>query len=180
MPTVAGENLVKLYEQGEIELELLVEQDDTEVRGNAQASGDDVADRAAEDEIIERLNRGDVWAWAYVTVRVSYKGCTGQDSLGGCSYKNEAEFRESEYFQSMIEMALDDLAQKLLDDFSWVTDEMFDAALAEVIGKEVLGDSFGLDPTWIGERVLALPGVWDALAEEFNNATLELLAERRK
>jgi hypothetical protein len=47
------------------------EVDETPVRGNALASGDDAADREYEDEILARLRDDDVWAWACVEVRES-------------------------------------------------------------------------------------------------------------
>jgi len=54
-------------EDCEIKVEALEE--DIPVRGNALASGDAEADRACEDEILARLEAGDIWAWC--TVRVS-------------------------------------------------------------------------------------------------------------
>lgn len=92
---------------GRCEITLTVEQDDTDVRGNALASGDDVEDRACEDEIIDRLNRGDVWAWAVVIVEVKWRGFTGRSVLGCCSYRDEAEFRApGGYYASMVSEAL--------------------------------------------------------------------------
>lgn len=70
-----------------IDFKLIVEQDDMPVRGNALASGDDELDRKTEQEIIDRLDNGDVWAWAQVSIRASWAGFRGDDHLGGCSYK---------------------------------------------------------------------------------------------
>ena len=75
-----------------IEYRLFIDRDDLEVRGNALASGDDDEDRAAEDEINERLDRGDVWAWASVAVEAHFMGCKGSDHLGGCSYRDTTDF----------------------------------------------------------------------------------------
>jgi hypothetical protein len=75
-----------------ITYELFVDYDELQVRGNAMASDDDDEDKAVEDEIIERLESGDVWAWAAVTCRASYKGLIGQDHLGACSYKDTEDF----------------------------------------------------------------------------------------
>ena len=94
---------------------LTVLQDDTPVRGNALASGDDTEDRKAEDEIIARLNDGDEWAWALVTVSVSALGFTGTDTLGACTYANEHAFRVGDYFRDMVKNAANDLAQQLHD-----------------------------------------------------------------
>src|SRR5579872_2222127 len=94
---------------------LTAEYDDTPVRGNAMASGDDAADKACEDEIIARLDSGDVWAWAVVTVKAEWTSPTGQtwtgrDTLGACSYRDEEDFKqEGGYFAQMKDQALDDL-----------------------------------------------------------------------
>lgn len=48
---------------------LTAEVDSTPVHGNASATGDEDADRKYEDYILRRLDRGDEWAWACVTVR---------------------------------------------------------------------------------------------------------------
>ena len=90
-----------------------IKQDDTEVRGNASGSGDDVEDERYEDEIIDRLNCGDVWAWASVTVIAECGGFKGRDSLGGCSYANEEAFKRGPYYEDMKSVALDDLRETL-------------------------------------------------------------------
>ncbi len=94
--------------------------EDEECRPSAGdfASGDDAADRALVEELNDRLDRGDVWAWAFVIV-VARWNCPegpleGVASLGCCSYKDEAEFRADAYFSDMCDMALDDLDAKLL------------------------------------------------------------------
>lgn len=87
--------------------------------GNALASGDDEQDKAAEDEIIRRLNDGDVWAWAAVLVTATLtlpngKTIAGHASLGGCSYADEKDFcQPGGYFDDMKAEALDDLQQTL-------------------------------------------------------------------
>lgn len=98
-----------------------VQQDEIDVRGNALASGDDAEDQAAEDAILARLNDGDVWAWAVVTVRAKLvvDGVTfvGMDMLGGCSYADEADFRTpGGYYDDMRQQALDDLKARLVAD----------------------------------------------------------------
>ena len=52
----------------QVEYRIEVEQDDQPVRGNALDSGDPDYDKKVEGEIIERLDRGDVWAWASIRV----------------------------------------------------------------------------------------------------------------
>jgi hypothetical protein len=99
------------------EFTITVEQDDTPVRGNAMCSGDDEADRKVEDSILARLDLYDVWAWAFVTVwaTVEKDGETfkGRASLGGCCYRDEAEFRSDAYFADLCDEARDDLLSTL-------------------------------------------------------------------
>lgn len=97
-------------------------QDDIPVRGNAMASGDPKADKRCEDEILRRLDNGDVWAWAYVTVRASvtvdgteFWGAAG---LGGCSYQDEKEFRMDPYFSDLCWEAWADLIAKAKEDIA--------------------------------------------------------------
>lgn len=93
-----------------------VEEDDIPVRGNVIDGGPgyEEADRAVEDEILERLGRGDVWAWACVTVTASL-GCFEGRSvpLGACTYRDEAEFEECGELDDLKEEALDDLRQQI-------------------------------------------------------------------
>jgi hypothetical protein len=97
-----------------IEYRILIEADDVPVRGNALASGDDRADKEAEDSIIERLESGDTWAWACVTVEARYKGFTGRDVLGTCSYADtEAFIRDGGYYPDMKDTARANLLQQL-------------------------------------------------------------------
>ena len=92
---------------------LIATQDDTPVRGNAMASGDDEEDRRYEDMILERLNNGDVWAWAQVEVQATLPdGRTGSAYLGGCCYEDEKDFKQGGYYEGMILNAVDDAASK--------------------------------------------------------------------
>jgi len=105
----------------DVEITVRAEQDEIEVRGNALASGDDAADRECEDEILARLERGDVWAWAAVTVRVTWTAPSGrqyrgEDHLGACSYRDERDFREpGGYFDDMVGEALSRLNVELAE-----------------------------------------------------------------
>lgn len=85
------------------------EQDDAPVRGNAMASGDSALDRRVEDQILARLDDGDVWAWASVTVEVRWMGLVAREYLGCCSYRDEAEFRADGYYSDMVRACLSDL-----------------------------------------------------------------------
>ena len=91
------------------DIEVLAEQDETPVRGNAMASGDDAEDRRCEDWVLAELDNGNVWAWAAVTVIVRYGDFSGVAYLGCCSYDSEADFRTGGYFEQMVEDARADL-----------------------------------------------------------------------
>lgn len=98
----------------DVTIHITAEPDWAPVRGNAMASGDDALDKQVEDEILERLEQGDVWAWVSVTVTASWQGQEASDHLGCCSYRDEDDFRqEGGYFDDMVEQALDTLNVEL-------------------------------------------------------------------
>ena len=96
---------------------LQIDGEDISVRGNALASGDAEDDKACEDEILARLDAYDVWAWAFVVVQadatIDGRLYTGHDSLGGCSYKDGADFIAGDYFADMVKVAVDNAKQDL-------------------------------------------------------------------
>lgn len=99
-----------------IEYTLEVEQDDIPVRGNAFSSGDDAEDRRVEDEILARLDDGDVWAWASVCVVARAGSVEGRAYLGGCSYRDEKEFcQPGGYYAQLKAEALADLERKVAE-----------------------------------------------------------------
>jgi hypothetical protein len=75
-----------------ITYKLRVMQDNLPIRGNAISTGDPAQDKSVEDELIKRSDRGDVWAWAQVTVIASADGFEGMDHLVGCSYRDTKDF----------------------------------------------------------------------------------------
>lgn len=106
--------MLKRLTKNECKITITAELDDTPIRGNAMASGDDAYDKEVEDEIINRVNDGDVWAWASIKVTASWSGYEGTDYLGCCSYKNEEDFINGDtYYDSMVIAAVDDLNRKL-------------------------------------------------------------------
>ncbi len=108
--------LVHTEVQGPVTYRTYIQQDDTEVKGNALASGDDDLDASVEAEIIARLDSGDTWAWALVFVEASVEGCetTGGDYLGACCYKNTADFiNPGGYYNDMKSEALRYLKEQL-------------------------------------------------------------------
>lgn len=92
-----------------------IEQDDLQVKGNAMASGDSSVDRRVEQEILKRLDDGDTWAWASVTVRASLGEFYGEDYLGGCSYRNTKDFIRGSYYADMKREALAQLKSRMLE-----------------------------------------------------------------
>jgi hypothetical protein len=105
-------NLRKLI-GSEVVYELKVEPEDTPVRGNAMASGDDAFDKECEDRIINDINSGNVWAWCCVTVTASSRGVEARDTLGCCSYESEEDFKACPYYAAMKEAALEMLLEAL-------------------------------------------------------------------
>lgn len=100
-------------QRGPLTVRIFTTIDDTPIRGNALASGDDTIDRQCEDEIIARLNSCDVWAWALVAVEVEITGFYGSDYLGACSFHDVRDFIASGYFDDMVDRATDDLKTRL-------------------------------------------------------------------
>lgn len=45
--------------------------------------------------------KDNVWAWAQVEVRASYRGLEASDYLGCCSYESEEEFKKGGYYDDM-------------------------------------------------------------------------------
>lgn len=63
--------------------------------------------------IREQIEIGNPWAWCYVKVTASYEGFTGYDTLGGCSYKDEEDFKQGGYYENMCHIAKQELLQQL-------------------------------------------------------------------
>jgi hypothetical protein len=102
------EDIIKAYEsQYDITLEAIPET--VRVRGNASAWSEE-EDKAYEDEILARLESGDIWAWftAKVTVRDSH-GREASDYLGCCCYEDAWDFKRGGYYLDMIRTCIDEL-----------------------------------------------------------------------
>ena len=54
------------------------------------------------------------------------------------------------------------------DDYSWVTDEMFDEALMEIVDKQGI------------TSLIRIEGVYELVKEHYNNEVLEKLEERKE
>lgn len=103
----------RLERDPEIEIELIAIADDLQVRGNALCSGNDKLDKQCEDEILRRLDSGDVWAWASAEVKVTKGGLTESEYLGGCSYKDAQDFKRCGYYYDMVTTALERIEAEL-------------------------------------------------------------------
>lgn len=97
------------------EISIIVNFDDTPVRGNALVSGCDETDKACEDEIIARLDAGDVWAWACVEVKAEFRGVSASDYLGCCCYSDEEDFKAGGYYEDMVGEAISQLNDLISD-----------------------------------------------------------------
>lgn len=107
------------HRDGTLEYDLTAEFDDLPVRGNAIGSGDDDYDRQVEDSILERLDGGDVWAWASVCVTCKVPGydAVGTDYLGGCCYADADDFKQpGGYYDDMRSEARHDLQSALAEE----------------------------------------------------------------
>ena len=107
---------LKPLTRDEVTIRLKAEPDLIPVEGNASASGDDAFDNQIEQNICRRLARGDIWAWAAVTVTVSWGLFAASDHLGCCSYADEEDFRQpGGYFDDMVDQALEELNTIICD-----------------------------------------------------------------
>jgi hypothetical protein len=66
-------------------------------------------------EFVEReIENGNPWAWFVAHVRVTYKGILSHDDyLGGCSYKNEKDFKKGGYYDDMVNNCLSEINKQL-------------------------------------------------------------------
>lgn len=97
----------------EVEFTLEIEEDGVPEEGDFD-SGEPEKDEELRRELRKRLANGDLWAWCTVVVTAKWKGWKGVDTLGGCSYKDEADFRQEDgYFGDMKERALEDLNKSI-------------------------------------------------------------------
>lgn len=103
---------IKLPTIKQVEFKITAEQDDIDPRGMF-ASGSDKQDEETLQAIYDSLEDGNTWAWASVKVECHYKGLTGTDYLGGCSYEDEEDFMRDAYYQDMKNAAYADLIRQI-------------------------------------------------------------------
>lgn len=94
----------------EVEFSIEIEEDDSDFNFE---SDEPEKDEKLRKELNRRRNNGDLWAWCTVVVTAKWKEWKGVDSLGGCSYENEADFRQDGYFDDMKDRALEELNKSL-------------------------------------------------------------------
>lgn len=109
---------LEIADLGKVNIFLTVEEEICSVRGNVLASGNDADDKEAEDEILARLEYGDLWAWCRVIITARIEGLEeleGIDTLGCCSYVDERDFLDpvGGYYSDMKSAAIEDLKQQL-------------------------------------------------------------------
>lgn len=97
-------------DQCEFTIECLPE--DMRIEGNCSAI-DDETDKANEQMIYEQLENGNQWAWCCIKVTAYYKRFSGDDYLGGCSYKGISDFKNDGYYEDMKQSAYNDLISQL-------------------------------------------------------------------
>ena len=90
---------------------------DTPVRGNVSASGNDREYREVENNILRRLKDGDEWAWCDVKVEIQKHGYVGESSwIGGVNCEDKEDFKNSGYYEDLVEEALENLNYNIEDD----------------------------------------------------------------
>lgn len=103
--------LNRIHTRSTVDIEAIPE--DMPVRGNAIVSGDDAYDKEVEDKILADLEWNQ-WVWCVVKVTVSYADISESEYLGGCSYKDESEFKEGGYYDDMVASCEERLANRLI------------------------------------------------------------------
>lgn len=98
----------------QVEFETLVSEESIPIRGNAIATGNDEEDAKVENDLIDQLERGNIWAWCAVEVRATWRGITASDYLGGCSYASQNDFERGDgYYSDMKQTAYNQLLDKI-------------------------------------------------------------------
>lgn len=63
--------------------------------------------------IQEQLQKNNYWAWFTAHIIGEFGGLRAENWLCGCSYESEKNFREDEYYESMVEAVTEELAQNI-------------------------------------------------------------------
>jgi hypothetical protein len=107
---------MKIKQLTKKDIEIIVEalKEQASVRGNVIASGNDKYDKKVEDEILAKLENGNIWAWCTVKITCRYNGLESTEYLGCCSYEDEKDFiKNSGYYDDMVATCIADLQKQL-------------------------------------------------------------------
>lgn len=107
---------LRLLRAFEVTFTRTLEEEDIPVRGNCSASGDDAADKEAEEDILAQLRRGNGAAWCCAKVVARWGAFSGTAYLGCCSYETEASLW-ADLADTMQEEALESLNAVLMADY---------------------------------------------------------------
>jgi len=123
---------MKLLTSENVVITVTPEPEHVEIRGSFD-SGDAERDEALAVELEARLERGDIWAWCCVAVKVDFVLPSGETLLtsthylGACSYASEDDFRYQEwtvngkpvknagYYHDLVNEGIDSLNADLID-----------------------------------------------------------------
>lgn len=105
---------MKTLKASDVTFSIRIESEDMPVRGHFATDEEDL-DRQLEEEIIERLRRGDDWAWCVVIVTATWNDFSATDALGACCYENEADFKRGGYYEQMCDQALAALNTEIVE-----------------------------------------------------------------
>lgn len=81
-----GEHIIEEQPNMTIEYKIDFEPENIPVLGNVFHTDDSEFDRKQEEEIIARLDNGDISAWCCIKVTASIAGFSHTEYLGGCSF----------------------------------------------------------------------------------------------
>lgn len=101
----------------DVTVTLRAEPEEIPIKGSF-ATGDDAGDRAIEQDIQQRLKNDDEWAWFCAAVEVRWGDYSATEYLGCCSYDSEQDFRASDYFDDMVNAALDELNNQVQEAYA--------------------------------------------------------------
>ncbi len=94
-------------------IECLPEQ--TQIEGNAIASGDEDLDNETNASIRAQLDRGNEWAWCCVRVIGRWEDLEADTYLGCCSYRSRKDFESEQYCADMKDEVLDQLNAQIVN-----------------------------------------------------------------
>ena len=96
-----------------VTIELKMEPEEMQIEGNASCI-DEKTDAETCRWIRSQIESGNDWAWCATSVTATIGSYSGSDSLCGCSYHSEADFRTpGGYFSDMVSEATEACAYEI-------------------------------------------------------------------